>query len=99
MNENNMGINDMSAPRTEKSHGALIGSIVIVILLAVAGIYYWNTTMKSISMERKADIQSAQEDATTINTLQVQGTSDEVSDIETDLSATNIDSINTSISQ
>lgn len=94
-----MGINDMSAPRTEKSHGALIGSIVIVILLAVAGIYYWNTTMKSISMERKADIQSAQEDATTINTLQVQGTSDEVSDIETDLSATNIDSINTSISQ
>ncbi|MCC6520793.1 hypothetical protein IT403_02310 [Candidatus Nomurabacteria bacterium] len=99
MNENNMGINDMSAPRAEKSHGALIGSIVIVILLAVAGFYYWNTTMKSISMERKADIQSAQEDATTINTLQVQGTSYEVSDIEMDLSATNIDSINTSISQ
>jgi len=97
MNENNMGINDMSAPRAEKSHGALIGSIIIVILLAVAGVYYWNTTMKSISVERKAEMQSAQEDATIINTLQVQGSSDEVADIEADLSTTNVDTINTSI--
>ncbi len=94
-----MGINDMSAPREAKSHGALIGSIIIIALLAIAGVYYWNTTMKDVAEQRKADTEAAQKDAATINTLQVQGTSDEIGDIETDLNATNIDTLDTSLPQ
>ncbi len=37
----------------KKSHGALIGSIIIIIILIIGGIYVWQSKIKEIQLERK----------------------------------------------
>jgi len=37
----------------KKSHGALIGSIIIIVILIIGGIYIWQTKIKEIKIEQQ----------------------------------------------
>lgn len=41
----------------KKSNGALIGSVIIIIILIIGGIYIWQSKMKS-TLEEKAKVQN-----------------------------------------
>jgi len=86
----------------EKSTGALIGSIIIIIVLILGGLYLWNAKMQEQEMDMIMEgmseeemmmdddeiIGAGEEDAAAA-ALSEQGTSDETSAIEADLNATN----------
>lgn len=62
----------------KKSHGALIGSIIIIIILIVGGIYIWQSRVKSIEMNKQLQAEA-------LNTQ----TSDELNKLEQELNTTN----------
>ena len=71
----------------QKSNGALIGSIIIIIILIIGGLYLYKTSVK----EKVGQVnQSTTVNPTTSN-------SDSTTDIETDLNNTNIDNIDKAI--
>ncbi|MBU0612233.1 hypothetical protein KKA39_01980 [Patescibacteria group bacterium] len=37
----------------KKSHGALIGSIIIIIILIIGGIYIWQSKVKNVAKEEQ----------------------------------------------
>ena len=54
----------------EKKHGALIGSIIIIVILIIGGIYIWQTKVKEIKLERqKAQMQAEAINAANLNDL------------------------------
>jgi type II secretory pathway pseudopilin PulG len=63
--------------QNKKSNGALIGSIIVIIILVVGGIYVFK-----MNIQKAKDIQKANEQ---INTANVLSSSDETVDIEADL--------------
>lgn len=87
MNENNFNTsNTTESQKTENGVGALIGS-VIIILIIIAGAFYLFSTIK----EKRNGIQNTSNPTT--EEIQTQNTSDEVTNIEADLEATDIDSL------
>ena len=79
-------------PAERKSSGPLIGIIIIVLVLAVGGVYFWKTTI-SEKQERSA-LQASEEDTNaTVAGLQSQSQSDEIADIEADLQATDFENL------
>lgn len=79
-------------PQTQKSsHGALIGSIVIVIILVIGGIYLFKSAKMDYEARQKAASQLYEDEVA--NSLSNQNSSDEVSDIESDLNSTNLDNL------
>ena len=66
----------------KKSHGALIGSIIIIVILIIGGIYVWQSRIKEIELQKQLQIEAT-------NSL----TSDELNKLELDLKSTdtNID--------
>jgi len=44
----------------KKSHGALIGSIIIIVILVIGGIYIWQTKVKEIKLQREKTEMQAQ---------------------------------------
>lgn len=66
----------------KKSHGALIGSIIIIIILIIGGIYVWQARVKNIKIQ-----QQMQADA--IKAL----TEDELNNLQNDVNTadTNVD--------
>ena len=72
-----------------KSFGPIIGIIIIVIILIFGGLYFWGQQLnEEVSIESLAP--SADE---TIGTLEMQSTSDEISDIESDLDLTDLEDL------
>ncbi len=63
--------------QNKKSNGALIGSIIVIVILVVGGIYVFK-----MNIQKAKDIQKANEQ---INTANVLSSSDETADIEADL--------------
>lgn len=61
----------------KKSHGALIGSIIIIIILIIGGIYIWQSRVKDMQMKKQLQAEA-------INAL----TADELNKLEMDLSNT-----------
>ena len=54
----------------KKSHGALIGSIIIIIILIIGGIYIWQTKVKEIKLtQQKAQMEAEAINATNLNEL------------------------------
>ena len=54
----------------KKSHGALIGSIVIIVILIIGGIYVWQTKVKEIKLkQQQAEMQAAAINAANLNEL------------------------------
>jgi hypothetical protein len=68
-----------------KSFGPLIGIVIIILILVLGGLYLWSNQSDLGSL-------SPNEDGV-IQALQEQGASDEVSAIEEDLSATDLESL------
>ena len=80
---------EMSVGEPEKkSAGPVFGIVIIVVLLILAGFYFWGTLNDSMS---PAEI--AAEADTALESLETQSTSDEISDIEADLDATSLDDL------
>ncbi|MEI7765037.1 MAG: hypothetical protein WCI93_00460 [bacterium] len=54
----------------KKSHGALIGSIIVIIILIIGGIYVWQTKVKEIKLEQqKVQMQAQAINAASLNEL------------------------------
>lgn len=85
------------APQEEKSVGALIGSIIIIVIIVIGGIYFWATQEKMMPSDAPTQTENMMEDQST-NMLREQGTSDELSDIETDINATNVNNLDAEFS-
>jgi len=80
----------------EKStSGPLIGVAIIIIVLIAGGIYFWSTT---VDRDELPTSQSVTETDAVVNRLNSQGTSDEIVDIEADLNTTELDSLDSDIS-
>lgn len=76
--------------QNKKSNGALIGSIIVIIILVVGGIYVFK-----MNIQKAKDIQKANEQ---INTANVLSSSDETVDIEADLNNNaNMDVLDTNL--
>ncbi len=72
----------------EKSTGAIIGAIIIVVLLVLGGLYFLGQRVNKNTENTLAPEEILSQPDTVTQTLEVQGTSDEVSDIEADLGTT-----------
>jgi uncharacterized protein HemX len=79
-------------PQEKKSHGALIGSIIIIIILIIGGVYVWQMKVKQMKLEQKRiEMQAEAINAASVN---------ELNTLEEDLNTTgteldiNVDEIN-----
>lgn len=73
-------------PTEEKSTGAIIGAIIVVVLLVIGGLYFLGQKMAGEKVLPTPEEIAAEPDTTT-EALQTQGTSDEIDAIEADLGA------------
>jgi len=82
-----------------KTMGPMVGIIVVVVVLVLGGIYFGREGIENIfniSSEKSVEeISSAPDDA--LEMLKTQGDSDEVTAIEEDLNATNIENLDEEI--
>jgi hypothetical protein len=92
-----------------KSVGALIGSVIIVIILIIGGFYLWSTkvepvvepaatqqgapVMNGAPLEMTAEEQALNQPDLIANQMAAVATSDEVTSIDADLKATNLDNL------
>lgn len=94
-NNMNMGGNMMPPMPEEKSHfGAISGIVIIVVILALGGLYLWG---KELSNQAPATPESGVMNEAAVDSstqaLETQGTSDNISDIEADLNNTNLENL------
>ena len=71
----------------KKSNGALVGSIIIILILVIGGIYIWQSKVKNVLEEKKFQEENViPEDTSELNTLEEElGTTD--IDINVDVNA------------
>ncbi len=95
------------SPQEEKSMGAILGSIIVVIILLVAAFYLWGSRpegeLEIPAVESPTEILQDETETTAENileeedlqteALEAQGTSDELSAIEEDLNATDLEDL------
>jgi uncharacterized protein HemX len=87
-----------------KSSGALIGTIIVIVILVLGGFYLWSINIQPKIDQQFAPIteeqQAIQETTTanaTIEQLNTQSPSDSTASIESDLNATNLNGIDTNL--
>jgi uncharacterized protein HemX len=81
----------------KKSIGPIIGIAIIVVIIIFGGLYYWggkinNQELRNAQESITAEEISNQQD-TSVESLQVQSTSDEITDIEADLDLTDLENL------
>ena len=81
----------------KKSFGPIIGIAIIVVIIIFGGLYYWggkiNTQeLRDVQESLTAEDISGQQDES-LESLQVQSTSDEIVDIEADLDLTDLEDL------
>lgn len=62
-------------PQEKKSHGALIGSIIIIIILVIGGVYVWQSKInvaKQKATQEQAIINSENSQTSDLNNLEQQ---------------------------
>ena len=82
-----------------KSVGQIVGIVVIILVLLAGGLYFWGTRLNKEAVDSEVgpagktaeDIAASPDTAT--EALGAQSTSDAVADIEADLGATELDSL------
>lgn len=86
-------IQELEAPQT-KSTGAIIGSIIIIVVLIIGGLYLWGKQIveKETQSTMTPEQILSETDAVT-DSLKNQGTSNKISDIETDLNSTDLNNL------
>lgn len=91
-NESPIGNVGTPLPNMEqKSVGAVIGTIIIIVLLVVGGIYFFTARKAEAPIPTPEEILQTQDATTTA--LERLGTSDNVGDIEIDINNTDLGSI------
>ena len=73
----------------DKPFGPLVGIVIIVIILILGGLYFWG--------QRTGDGVISDQD-TVVEALETQSLSDEIVDIEADLDATDLESLDADLS-
>ena len=84
---------EIEAPQTN-STGAIIGSIIIIIILIIGGLYLWGKQI--VEKETQVSITPEQilsETDPVLDSLKNQGVSDKITDIEADLNATDLNNL------
>ena len=87
----------------KKGMGAIFGIIIIIVLIVLAGFYFWGAALndREAAMMDKGEMTAeeiaAQPDPM-LQELNNQNTSDEIVDIETDLNATELNSLDQEVS-
>lgn len=93
-NNMNMGGNMMPPVPEEKSHfGAISGIVIIVIILALGGLYLWGKELnndESTAPKNDVVVNEAMIIDESTQALETQGASDNISDIEADLINTDL---------
>jgi hypothetical protein len=85
----------MDQNQTESSVGPIIGTIIIVTILVLGGIYYWSNRLAGT--EPQLEVTQATSTTKTdplIDRLSTQSSSDDLQSINQDLKATNLSDIN-----
>ena len=67
----------------QKSNGALVGSIIIIVLIIIGGIYIWQTKMKEIKLEKEKQAEIIKANDAELNQIE--------QDLKNAETATNID--------
>lgn len=83
-------------PETHPSMGPIIGTIVIIAVLAVGGLYYWGAQLNREEAQEAMNSEMAtttEEAAPTADELLNVNSSDEIADIEADLQLSNFDNL------
>jgi len=88
-----------SAPQRH-STGALVGSLVVIVLIILAGFYFWGERVSKQDMYKETgDISETQNEAAaeaaTIEKITTQSSSDDISSIEADLNSTTFSDFDT----
>lgn len=73
-----------------KPAGPVIGVVIIILILIVGALYFWGAKLNKEASRTPEDILNAEDQ--TLNQLQTQSTSTEISDINVDLNATDLNS-------
>jgi uncharacterized protein HemX len=81
----------------KKPIGPIIGIAIIVVIIIFGGLYYWGGKINNQELRNAQESVTAEEilnqqDAS-VESLQVQSTSDEIADIETDLDLTDLENL------
>ncbi|HEY4495758.1 MAG TPA: hypothetical protein VJC04_00135 [Candidatus Paceibacterota bacterium] len=74
-----------------KPAGPIIGVVIIILILVVGALYFWGAKLNKEANQTPENILSAEDQ--TLNQLQTQSTSTEVTDINADLNATVLDGL------
>jgi|SRR3989344_5416725 len=77
----------------DKSAGPVIGTIIIILLIILGGLYFWGQRVN----DRGAQTEDFVTPGADIESLETQGTSDDVTSIEADLNTTNLDDLGTEV--
>ena len=90
-----------SGQTQQKSMGPMLGIVIIVVLLVLGGFYFWGTQIKDKSqVQENAEVTAediANQEDTALENLNTQSTSDEIDDIEADLDATDLESLDSEL--
>lgn len=84
---------EIEAPQT-KSTGAIIGSIIIIVVLIIGGLYLWGKQI--IQTETQTSLTPEQilsETDPALDSLKAQGTSTKITNIEADLNTTDLNNL------
>lgn len=86
--------NMVEKTKQDSTIGPMIGSIIIILLIVVGGLYFLGSLISTKKAEIQVKkVQEEQSDTNLIEQTAKQSTSDKVPAIEADLKATNIDSV------
>ena len=84
----------MEDSQIDSTIGPLIGSIIIIVLIILGGLYFLSSMVLNKKTEIEVQkIQTQQADTYQIEQTAKQSTTDDVTSIESDLKSTNIDSL------
>lgn len=91
---------NMTPEPKKTSVGPVIGIIIIIVILVLGGLYFWGQNLSNNADYEFPEIETTTQQTTLSNdsdpqvqSLESQSSSDELSDIEADLEATNFDSM------
>ena len=106
MEPNNLGQQTSTPMRSEKSIGPAVGIIVIIVVIVLGGLYFWGqriekqkeistpVTPTETTVADQPATNSQSSDAT-VQVMQKQSSSDDLTSIQTDLNATNMSTLGT----
>jgi len=111
MDEQNQNQENISEEQIEKpvepekkQTGSIIGSIIVIIVIIIGGLYFWGASSSTPEIEIDMPQNKTTEEGVPVadpigDALRNASNSDDLDAIETDLNATNIDTIDAGVDQ